>query len=149
MKTLTLLFISFFSQINTSFDIESGVTRYSSTLYRKEIIFDGEKDISFNRYLIFIQKPCMYTDIIFKFDYKGFYLKNSLKTDFEKSKEIYFKPLMSTYNIDLGYEFKNLKIGYNHECTHQTQYNKNMKSFDVFMHNSYDKIYLKFHFDSK
>jgi hypothetical protein len=92
-----------------------------------------------------MNKYIMYSDIMFGYKYKKVHIEFDLMNTFDKSKSVYFKPELIKYDCKIYYKYKNIKIGYEHSCSHPI-YNEIISLDKTVYRASFDKFFIKYEF---
>ena len=88
-------------------------------------------------------KYCFYTDIMLGYEYKNFYIENNIMSIFNKSKSFYFSPQLIKYDFKAYYKYENIRIGYEHSCTHPVLNNITDINM-ILLRQSHDKFFIKY-----
>lgn len=133
---LLLLLIPFTlkSQIKTNAYLEIGTTNWSKTMYYNN-----------NNYINISSAPIsFYSSMMHSTEWRKFKIQNLLKTFMDKTEEDHtFSPLYACYTISVEWNYKNLIIGVEHECTHPI-INSPISDDSVKYRASHDRLYVRF-----
>lgn len=118
------------AQVSPIAEIEGGYSRYGVKLH-KAITFKNNPPI--------VNKHGYYALLTFGGKWKGFKVLTNTYTYFQYS-DISFAPWLATYEVKLSYTYKNLTVGYYHDCTHPIYSSKQIK----YVYNaSEDRVFIK------
>ena len=90
-------------------------------------------------------KYLFYTDIMLGYEFKKIHIETNLINTFGKDTKVYFEPYIIKYDFRMYYKYKNLKVGYEHSCSHCIYNNVRIFSTKLY-HMSYDKFFIRYEF---